>query len=112
MAVSRSVLRRRFRAAPGRTIHELIAGLRLRHVKQLLVETDLTLPSIADRAGFSHVEYLCTAFRKATALPPGPSGTARAVSEWGPDETRLIKMKESAVAEECESPRRAPARLR
>jgi LacI family transcriptional regulator len=71
MAVSRSVLQRRFQAALGRTVHDLIAGLRLKHVKQLLVETDLTLPAIADRTGFNHVEYLCSAFRKATGITPG-----------------------------------------
>ena len=71
IAVSRSVLQRRFQAALGRTVHDLIAGLRLKHVKQLLVETDLTLPAIADRTGFSHVEYLCSAFRKATGITPG-----------------------------------------
>jgi LacI family transcriptional regulator len=70
-AVSRSVLQRRFQAALGRTVHELIAGIRLKHVKQLLVETELTLPAIADRTGFNHVEYLCSAFRKATGITPG-----------------------------------------
>ena len=71
LSVSRSVLQRRFRAALGRTVHDLIAGLRLKHVKQLLLETDMPLPVIADRTGFNHVEYLCRAFRKATGITPG-----------------------------------------
>jgi LacI family transcriptional regulator len=69
--VSRSVLQRRFRAALGRTVHEVIAGVRLRRAKQLLVETDLPLPAVAERSGFSHSEYLITAFRRATGTTPG-----------------------------------------
>jgi LacI family transcriptional regulator len=69
--VSRSVLQRRFRAVIGRTIHDAIAGVRLQRVKQLLVETDLPLSAIAERAGFTHVEYMSTAFRQATGLSPG-----------------------------------------
>jgi LacI family transcriptional regulator len=66
VAVSRSVLQKRFRAALGRTIHEVIAGVRLRRVKELLVGTELSLPVIAERAGFTHPEYLSARFRKAT----------------------------------------------
>jgi LacI family transcriptional regulator len=43
----------------------------LQRAKQLLVETDLPLTVIAERTGFTHVEYLCAAFRKAFGLPPG-----------------------------------------
>jgi LacI family transcriptional regulator len=64
--VSRSVLQKRFRATLGRTIHDVIAGERLRRVKQLLVETELTLHEVTRRAGFSHLEYLSAVFRKAT----------------------------------------------
>jgi LacI family transcriptional regulator len=69
--VSRSVLQRRFRSLLGRSIHAVIAGVRLQRAKQLLVETDLSLAVIAKRTGFSHVEYLCAAFRQAVGLPPG-----------------------------------------
>jgi len=64
--VSRSVLQKRFRATLHRTIHEVIAGERLRRVKQLLIETELSLQGIAERSGFSHLEYLSAVFRKAT----------------------------------------------
>jgi LacI family transcriptional regulator len=66
VAVSRSGLQRRFRATLGRTIHEVIAGVRIRRIKQLLVETELSLETIAERAGFTHPEYLSASFRKAT----------------------------------------------
>ena len=69
--VSRSVLQRRFRSLLGRSIHGMIAGVRLQHAKRLLLETDLPLSAIAQRTGFSHVEYLCAAFRQATGIPPG-----------------------------------------
>jgi LacI family transcriptional regulator len=69
--VSRSVLQRRFRNLLGRSIHGMIAGVRLQRAKRLLVETDLPLSVIAQRTGYSHVEYLCAAFRQAVGLPPG-----------------------------------------
>jgi LacI family transcriptional regulator len=46
-------------------------GVTSERTKKLLVETDLPLSVIAQRTGFSHVEYLCAAFRQATGLPPG-----------------------------------------
>lgn len=68
---SRSVLQRRFRKTSNSTIHGVITEVRLRIVKQLLVETDLPLPEIAQRAGYSHAEYLSAAFRRATGSTPG-----------------------------------------
>jgi LacI family transcriptional regulator len=70
-ATSRSVLQRRFRKAVRWTIHDAIASVRLQRVKQLLVETDLSLPDIAERAGFVHAEYLSVAFRQAFGSTPG-----------------------------------------
>lgn len=71
VAVSRSVLQRRFLEMTGRTIHTAIANVRMQRVKLLLAETDLPLPDIAERAGFSHADYMTTAFRKATGSTPG-----------------------------------------
>jgi LacI family transcriptional regulator len=69
--ISRSVLQRRFRSLLGRSIHKMIAGVRLQRAKKLLAETDLPLTVIAQRAGFVHVEYLCAAFRQAVGSSPG-----------------------------------------
>ena len=44
--------------------------IRMQRVKQLLTETDLSLADIADRAGFSYVEYLSTSFRRQTGQSP------------------------------------------
>ncbi len=45
--------------------------MRIDLVKQLLRETDLPLPAISRRAGFSHVEYLSVAFKRVAGMPPG-----------------------------------------
>jgi LacI family transcriptional regulator len=66
VTVSRSVLQKRFRDALGRTLHEAIAGVRLRRVKQLLIETDLSFDVLAQRAGFASRAYLSVVFRKST----------------------------------------------
>ena len=68
---SRSVLQRSFRKLLGCTIHDAIIGARLQRVKQLLLETELTLPAIADRAGFAYVEYLSAVFRQRTGWTLG-----------------------------------------
>jgi LacI family transcriptional regulator len=64
--VSRSVLQRRFQKALEKTIHDVILAERLRKVKELLAETELSLPDIAQRSGFSHSEYLSTVFKQQT----------------------------------------------
>ena len=64
--VSRSVLQRRFRLLMSRSIHDVILGVRLERVKQLLVDTKLSLPEIADRTGFNHSEYLSMVFKQRT----------------------------------------------
>jgi LacI family transcriptional regulator len=70
LSVSRSVLQRLFRKELGQTILDAITATRMQRVKQLLAETDLSLNEIADRAGFSYVEYLSTSFRHHTGQSP------------------------------------------
>jgi methylphosphotriester-DNA--protein-cysteine methyltransferase len=55
----------------GRTPHAEIVHARLRHVEELLTETDLPLKSIASRKGFPHVQYLISSFKKNLGLTPG-----------------------------------------
>lgn len=64
--LSRSTLQRRFRKALGRTIHDEILRVRLRRVEELLVDTDLSLESVADKAGFVHRQYLGEVFKART----------------------------------------------
>lgn len=67
---SRRLLEKRFKNLIGRTPHEEIFRVQLNRVKQLLTETELPLEQIAERAGFSHVEYLSVAFKREMGMPP------------------------------------------
>ncbi|TWT66441.1 Xylose operon regulatory protein [Allorhodopirellula solitaria] len=69
--LSRRVLESRFQKMLGRSPHAEINRLKLDRIKQLLRETDFSLPEIASRTGFEHDEYLSVFFRKATGMPPG-----------------------------------------
>jgi LacI family transcriptional regulator len=70
LAVSRRVLESRFKKLVGRTPHEEIVRLQMERVTRLLLETDLPLATIAERAGFQHVEYLSAAFKQRTGQSP------------------------------------------
>ncbi|MGF1634446.1 MAG: substrate-binding domain-containing protein [Phycisphaerae bacterium] len=69
-AVSRRQMERRFRAALGRSVHDEITRCRLDRVKQLLLETDLTLPQVAAAGGFRSANYLGTVFRRHVGQTP------------------------------------------
>jgi LacI family transcriptional regulator len=68
---SRSVLERRFREHLGRSPQEELRAIQLRRVKELLTETDWTLPRIAAAAGIGHPEYLSVVFKRETGQTPG-----------------------------------------
>lgn len=68
--LSRRVLEKRFVQLLGRTPHEEIIRLRIDRVKQMLIETDLSLAEIAKRAGYRHDEYLSVAFKKVVGVQP------------------------------------------
>lgn len=68
--VSRRVLESRFKRLLGVTPHEEILRVKLRRVKQLLLDTALPLSEIARRTGFEHVEYLSVAFKRETGMTP------------------------------------------
>ena len=69
--LSRRVLQRRFKAATGRTLQEQIHDAQLERIKQMLVETDLKLDSIAHRSGFNYIGYMCSFFKNRTGMTPG-----------------------------------------
>ena len=68
---SRRALEKKFRAATGRTPMEEVHEMRLRRIKQLLVETDYILPIIAEQSGFAYHEYMSRFFKKHTGITPG-----------------------------------------
>ena len=70
VSMSRRVFETAFRKLLGRRPHEEIVRTRLQRVKELLVQTDLPLYAVADRAGFKHVEYMSVVFKKKVGIPP------------------------------------------
>jgi LacI family transcriptional regulator len=68
--VSRSWLERRFQEALGRSPAEEIRRVRLERARQLLADTDMSVPQIAAASGFGSREYLAYAFKQATGLTP------------------------------------------
>lgn len=71
VGMSRRELERGFVSAFGHAPGREIIAARLRTVKSLLVDTDLTLYQIAEAAGFRHAEYLNVAFKRQTGMTPG-----------------------------------------
>jgi LacI family transcriptional regulator len=71
VAVSRSVLERRFRKYLKHSPQTEIRRVQLKCVKRLLTETDLALDKIARLAGYVHPEYMSVVFKRVTGLTPG-----------------------------------------
>lgn len=69
--ISRRQLERRFKEALGRTIHDEILRCRVDRAKQLLLESDLTLPQVAMASGFANASYFSTVFRRQLGTTPG-----------------------------------------
>lgn len=68
--LSRRVLEARFRRLLGRTPHEEITRVRIERIKELLVETELSLAAIAHRTAYVHEEYMSVVFKRETGQPP------------------------------------------
>lgn len=68
---SRSVLERRFRKHLGRSPQREIREVQLRRARQLLTDTDWTLPRIAEATGIEHPEYLSVLFKREIGQTPG-----------------------------------------
>lgn len=69
--MSRRDLEKKFAHWLGRSPLEEIQETRFRRVRQLLLETDLLLPQIAELAGFEYHEYMVRFFKKRAGLSPG-----------------------------------------
>lgn len=68
--LSRRVLERKFREHLGRTPLAEIRRVRMEIVKSLLTETDLSMPAIATRSGFSGARRLAVVFRQVAGTTP------------------------------------------
>ncbi|GAA4208787.1 DNA-binding transcriptional regulator [Streptosporangium oxazolinicum] len=71
VGLSRRSLDYRFTQVLGRTVHEEITRVRMERLADLLIQTDLSLPQLAERMSFSHSEYMGVAFKKFTGKSPG-----------------------------------------
>jgi len=69
--MSRATLEKRFRKHLNRSPKQEIRRIRLERIKQLLVETDLTLERVAELSGFEHPEYMSVVFKRETGQTPG-----------------------------------------
>lgn len=68
--ISRSTLEARFKTAMNRTIHAEIQRVQIDRARQLIATTDMPLKQVAKLAGFAHVHYMTTVFRRHTGWTP------------------------------------------
>lgn len=68
---SRRDLERQMQAAMGRTPNQEILRVRIGRARELLIETDLSLESIARQTGFRNHKYFGDAFHRLTGCRPG-----------------------------------------
>lgn len=71
VGLARRALDIRFRRQIDRTVHGEIERVRMERLAELLMQTDATLPQLAERLGFGHAEYMGVAFKRYTGRSPG-----------------------------------------
>ncbi|MAT50179.1 MAG: hypothetical protein CMK32_03220 [Porticoccaceae bacterium] len=69
-AISPRHVMRGYKQATGATLHAYVEQVRLARAKQLLLDTDLPMKSIASSLGFSHASSFSAAFQRAMAMTP------------------------------------------
>lgn len=69
--VSRRTLELRFEKVVGRSPYEEIERLRLLRAQELLINTDMKISLVAQKAGFSSVQYLHQVFQRQFGQTPG-----------------------------------------
>lgn len=69
-ALSRRVLEKRFQSVLKRSILDEINTLRIKQVKQLLIETDLSVTEISDFCGYTDIKNLSRYFRRHEGVSP------------------------------------------
>lgn len=68
--ISRRSLERKFKTHLGRSPLDEIRRVRVERVKELLIASDMPMPEIAHRAGFSGPDRLAVVFKDETGLAP------------------------------------------
>jgi LacI family transcriptional regulator len=70
LAISRSALETRFKAAMGHTVHSAIRKAQLQQARRMVVETNIAMKEIAAATGFKSVQHMTTLFGKAFGQTP------------------------------------------
>jgi LacI family transcriptional regulator len=70
LAVSRRSLERQFRETLGRSPRSEICRVIAERAKDLLTNTELSIPSVAARCGYKRANHFTTMFRKQTGKTP------------------------------------------
>ncbi len=83
MAQGRRPLERKFRTLLGRTMLQEIRRARVEIAKELLVSTNLPMPTIARHAGFANAARLCVVFRQLAGLTPSEYRNRSVLRERG-----------------------------
>lgn len=65
-----SVLSSQFNDEVGMSLSEYVTGLRIKKAQELLRDTDMTVPAIAEQVGFTSAKYFREIFKKTTGLSP------------------------------------------
>ncbi len=88
-SVSRRFMERSFNQFLGTSPHEQIVRAKLSRVKQLLIETDFPLDTIANKCGISQAAHLSVLFKKEVGQTPGEYRRSFAQSRSGGPRFRL-----------------------
>jgi len=70
VALSYTTLKRRFQRVLSRSLHDEITRVRIERGRELLSETEMTLPQIAQATGFCHQAYFGAVFKSQTGMTP------------------------------------------
>jgi len=70
LTISRRTLEKRFRKLMGHSLHDEVRRVKFERAKALLIESDLLVPGVADRCGFSDPKRFTTLFREKFGIPP------------------------------------------
>ena len=63
-------LSRLFASQVGVSFSDYLINVRLRHVKELLINTSMSIAEIANHTGFSNSDYLSACFRRKEGMTP------------------------------------------
>lgn len=66
--VSRRVLEKKFRSTLRRSLYREMRRIRVKHIVELLLSSDMSISEVATRAGFDGIEHISRYFRKEAGM--------------------------------------------